>query len=416
MKTRSVMRRHQQHYHHHRERQSVRRRVATACRMVQSCGIPVVRVTRPLGLSERTVRRWRHPEHLLRLAPCGRPPRAASREERNMVYRFLKERGATTPLAALRAQFPELRRAELAELLGRFRRVCRRRAQRRQSRLQWRRPGAVWAADFKERREPLEGRYGWLLSIKDLGSGCQLAWEPLVDATAEAVQDVYRRLFAEHGPPLVLKTDNGGQFKADTTKELLAQWRVLPLFSPKRHPQYNGGVERANGQLAGYQEAVAQFHRRPAGPTCDDAERARLLANELAHPCGWRGPTAGQLWDHRAPIAPQERDAFMTDVEAGRAQARAHWNFAPHIALNHYQAAAVDRRAIRDALVRHDLLTIHSRRQKRTTSRMPAAKSAGTIEATQQALAPPMVGSALDLRQRALALVRYLVRGGPFLR
>ena len=36
-------------------------------------------------------------------------------------------------------------------------------------------PGEVWAADFKERREPLEGRYGWNLSIKDVRTGCQLA-------------------------------------------------------------------------------------------------------------------------------------------------------------------------------------------------------------------------------------------------
>lgn len=146
---------------------------------------------------------------------------------------------------AVRAAFPHLRRVDLVELLRRFRRLARRRAQRHQSRLEWRRPGAVWAADFKERREPLEGRYGWILSIKDLGSGFQLAWQPLVEATAYEVQAIYAELFAEHGPPLVMKSDNGGQFKADETKGLLAEHRVIPLYSPKRHPQYNGGVERA---------------------------------------------------------------------------------------------------------------------------------------------------------------------------
>ena len=250
------MRRDQERRHQHRrsDQQSARRRVAATCQAVQTCGVPVVHVTRPLGLSARTVRRWRQSANVFSPAQCGRPPRYATREERNRVYRFLKERGATTPLAALRAEFPQLRRADLLDLLRRFRRVARRRAQLRQSRLQWRRAGAVWAADFKERREPLEGRYGWILSIKDLGSGFQLAWEPLIEATAAAVQAVYTRLFEDHGPPLVLKSDNGGQFKADQTKDLLAEYRVLPLYSPKRHPQYNGGVERANGQLAAYQE------------------------------------------------------------------------------------------------------------------------------------------------------------------
>jgi hypothetical protein len=103
---------------------------------------------------------------------------------------------------------------------------------------------------------------------------------------------------------------------------------------------------------------------------------------------------------------------------------------------------------IRDALVEHDLLIIHPRRPRgRVESRRPpsdsasqrtraagtpaqssavpqkvraasvhAHRSAGTIGATQRELAPPTVGGAADLRQRVLALVRYLFRGGPFLR
>ena len=189
--------------------------------------------------------------------------------------------------------------------------------------------GTVWAADFKERREPLEGRYGWILSIKDLGSGFQLAWQPLVEATAIAVQAVYADLFNRHGPPLVMKSDNGGQFKADETKGLLAEYHVIPLYSPKRHPQYNGGVERANGQLASYTEALARHHDRPAGPTCDDARRVRQLANDLARPQGWQGPTARQLWLERQPITFHERNAFGATVCRQRAVVRAQWQLSP---------------------------------------------------------------------------------------
>jgi hypothetical protein len=56
----------------------------------------------------------------------------------------------------VRAAFPQVRRADLQELAVRFHRICRRKARRYQSRLQWRRPGTVWAADFKERREPID--------------------------------------------------------------------------------------------------------------------------------------------------------------------------------------------------------------------------------------------------------------------
>ncbi len=357
-----------QKHQRHRERRAAeawaRCQVAAVCDAVQTCGVPVVHVTRRLGLSERTVRRWRRQGHK-QAARRGRPPLPATRDERCAVYRFLKQRGPSTPLAAVRVEFPTLRVADLRSMLKRYRRLMRRKALRRQSRLEWRRAGAVWAADFKERREPLEGRYGWILSIKDLGSGSQLAWQPLVQATAECVQEVYAQLFAQHGPPLVLKSDNGGQFKADDTKALLAEYHVLPLYSPKRRPAYNGGVERANGQVASYQEAIAAHHQRPAGPTCDDAEAARQMANDLSRPHGWQGPTARQLFAERVPLTFDEREAFLATVEAGRVQACAHWNLPLNEELSHYVQAAVDRRAIRDALVAHGLLVIHPKRKRR---------------------------------------------------
>lgn len=418
MKRRQVQR---QHLDRRVVEQSARCQVVAACQHVAARGVPAIQVTRHLALSDRTVRRWRQPDKQWPVAPRGRPPQCASREDRNLVYQFLKERGAATPLVAVRAAFPDLRRADLAEVLRRFRRVMRRRAQRHQSRLEWRRPGAVWAADFKERREPLEGRYGWILSIKDLGSGFQLAWQPLVEATAAEVQAIYAELFAEHGPPLVMKTDNGGQFKADDTKALLAEHRVIPLYSPKRHPQYNGGVERANGQFACYQEALAQHYNRPAGPTCDDAENARQLGNELAHPRGWQGPNARELWDERAPLTPQERDAFWATLSERRAVVRAQWEFTPDVELTHYPASAVDRRAVRDALLAHDLLKIHPRRKRGQHGHASSPESAhtlagaGTID-THRVIASSTVGEAPDLGQRLLTLARYLFRGGPFLR
>ena len=117
--------------------------------------------------------------------------------------------------------------------------------------------------------------------MKDLASRCQLAWLPLPEATGRVVQEAYLRLFEKHGPPLVLKSDNVGPFRDDGTKQLLAEHRVIPLYNPRRRPAYNGGVERANGQLASYQEAVAAAQGREGLPTCDDAEEARQLANDL---------------------------------------------------------------------------------------------------------------------------------------
>jgi hypothetical protein len=151
---------------------------------------------------------------------CVDRARPASRAERNAVFQFLRVRGAEAPLATLRAAFPDIRRVELQDMLQRYRRVQRRKAQRQQSRLEWRQPGTVWAADFKQRREPIEGRYGWILAVKDLVSRYQLAWLPVEEATAEVVQATYAQLCVEHGPPLVMRSDNGGPFQADSTTRL----------------------------------------------------------------------------------------------------------------------------------------------------------------------------------------------------
>jgi transposase InsO family protein len=370
-----------------------RLRVVAACGAVQEHGVPVVHVTRILAVSERTTRRWRQAGAMLPLAARGRPPRPASRDERNAVYRFLRERGPETPLACLRATFRGVCRAELQNLLVRYQRLERRKAQRYQSRLKWREAGTVWAADFKERREPLEGHYAWILAVKDLASRYQLAWLPVEEATAEIVQATYARLFAEHGPPLVLKTDNGGPFKADSTKRLLIDHSVTPLFNPRRRPSYNGGIERANLQLDSYQEAHAKSHGRPGMPTCEDANGARHLANESARPEGWRGPTASELWMLRNPITVEQRTKFLAAVSERRLATRAQFHLTPEEPVNHYVEAAIDRRAVRDVLVDEELLCIEPRRRKhgvRQSDVAPAQRDrcAGRIEPSCVAPSP----------------------------
>jgi len=398
---------------------TVRGDVVAACRAVQARGVPVAAVIRHLHLSERTVRHWRAQQPTWRPARRGRRPYWASREQRNEVYQFLRARGVSTSLAAVRAAFPKLRVEDLRDLLRRFRRVQRRKAQRRRSRLEWLRPGTVWAADFKEYGEPLEGRYGSILSVKDLASRYQLAWLPVEVADGKLVRAVYARLFAEHGVPQVLKMDNGGPFRDDDTKRLLAEYGVVPLFSPKRQPWYNGGVERANGQLADYQEAVAEFRGRRAGPTREDAETARHLANDLARPHGWLGPTAGQLWAAREPIAAAARPAFLATVAAHRGEVRAEWQFAVDAELTHDEAAAVDRHAVRDALLEHGLLRIHPRRRRKPQAAAPllvtATASAGILELAMHAVPPTVVGAA-DSRPQVAAGVNVTEQEAHLLR
>jgi hypothetical protein len=131
------------------------------------------------------------------------------------------------------------------------------------------------------------------------------------------------------------------------------------------------------------------------------------LANVSTRPEGWRGPTAGELWNRRAPPAACQRAEFLAAVTERRSAVRGEFGFAVTESSNHYAQAAVDRRAVRDALVAHDLHRIQPRRRKRgakTAGKLPnsheialtlpqAARGAGTIQRARVA-PPPIVGGA----------------------
>jgi len=88
-----------------------------------------------------------------------------------------------------------------AVTLRRFRRVWQHQNQRLIHRLRWRRPGTVWAVDHLQPDRPIDGKYPHALSVRDLASHDQLAWEPVPDADAETTIAVLASLFWEHGPP-----------------------------------------------------------------------------------------------------------------------------------------------------------------------------------------------------------------------
>jgi len=274
-----------------------------------------------LGLTPRTLRAWRQASASgeLQARPRGRPLAACDVPTRNQVIRFLhRVTGPSIGVPALRALFPTVPRCLLEDLLRRYRRVWRRRYLQQGFRLTWHRPGTVWAMDFVQPPYPIDGVFPYLLAVRDLASHCQLAWRPVGGQTAADVLPVLRELFRDHGPPLVLKNDNGSAFVAQVTRAAMRQTPVAQLFSPPRQPQYNGSLERSNGVLQTYthQQAVSEGH--PFRWTCEDVEQARQLANTISRPWGHRGPSPGEAWQQRRPIGDHERAAFLSTWEEQR--------------------------------------------------------------------------------------------------
>ena len=110
--------------------------------------------------------------------PLGRPCLRAPRGLRNEVIALLDELGPATGVPTLRACFPTLARAELQDIVRRYRRVWRKRNQQALRVLHWQVPGAVWAMDFSQATYRVEGKDRYLLAVRDLATGQQLLWWP----------------------------------------------------------------------------------------------------------------------------------------------------------------------------------------------------------------------------------------------
>jgi transposase InsO family protein len=277
-------------------------------------------VARLFRLPGRTLRHWCCKRlHISKIAlPLGRPVERSSREVRNTVIHFLDEVGPQVGVPTLRDCFPSMSRSELADLLRRYRRVWRMRNKVPLRVLHWLVPGRVWAIDFSGPLPAIDGRYSYLLAVRDLATGRQLLWQPAEAATAEVARDALATLFAEHGAPLVLKRDNGSAFIAGVTEELLEAYGVVGLFSPPYWPRYNGAVEAGIGSLKGRTEARAARVGHPGYWTWDDVEAARSEANVWARPFGPTGPSPDEAWSSRTPITSEERAAFRASVKTFR--------------------------------------------------------------------------------------------------
>lgn len=277
-----------------------------------------------LDLSPRTLRDWRHDQQQPGpLVLRGRPVLHSSRDERNGVIHLIDELGPAVGVPTLRGCFPHMLRAELDDLLTRYRRVWRQRHREPLRVLHWHQPGRVWAIDYTGPLTPIEERCPYLLAVRDLASGRQLLWLPTEEATGRVAAGALSALFLLHGAPLVLKCDNGSPFPSGTVCQLNHDFHVQMLFSPPRMPRYNGAVEAGIGSLKTRTEHQAARHGRPGQWTFDDLAAALLEANATARPRGATQPTPDESWAARSLVSADERSRFAAAVDRQRSAADA---------------------------------------------------------------------------------------------
>ena len=160
----------------------------------------------------------------------------------------------------LRRVIPDLPRNAAAAYVRRAKAVLARRRRRNWRRLTWHVPGAVWATDGTWMHRPVDGRSRRALIVVELHSRRVLALQSVPGERASAVIALLERLIGVHGPPLVLKADNGSAFIAACVARFCRRHGITLMHSPVRRPRWNGTCE-VSGRWA-KRTALAAMARR----------------------------------------------------------------------------------------------------------------------------------------------------------
>jgi hypothetical protein len=342
--------------------QVVRRRAVECADRLTEAGRSHVEAAQRLGVKPRTLRCWRDACRAETPLPLlGRPLTRVEPAQRQIVTSWLDQVGPGVGVPTLRLQFPGLARAAVADLITDYRGRWRAENRRSLHVLHWLRAGTVWAMDFAQAPRLIDGRYQYALAVRDLASGQQLLWQPVMTPTAEVVLAELDLLFALYGAPWVLKTDNGSAFIAEVVRWYLQRCAVYQLFSPPLAPAYNGSIEASIGSMKRRTQQHSELADHGGIWTSIDLNRARIEANTTARPRRLHGLTPQQAWDARPPLNADQRQRFDATVAQRQLEARTERGLTADEPLTRAEQAAVDRAAFSRALVAHDLLLFRRR-------------------------------------------------------
>ena len=252
--------------------------------------------------------------------------------------------------------------------------------------------------DHSEATQLIDGQYDQVFAVRDLGSHRQLTWSAVSSTAAEEASEVLENLFVTHGPPLVMKSDQGSAFVSQLMRELLQKWHVTPLFSPKRLPQYNGALERSNSTNKTYthQQAVTEGH--PCFWTSENLAAAQELANTITRPWGHEGPSPNEAWQQRTPVTSEERHALQDELTKQRLAARHELGLSELQELTPLQQDRLERRAISAALEALGYLSKHAvRRSPRKAKRPKRAPLQRALKQQREQAAPADTADRDDL-------------------
>jgi len=259
--------------------------VTTLDRVKQQVRWPYRHLCESVGLPYASLRRWKHrlaqgEPALFKPGPHKVGPLRL--EELHMDLCCLKHGRQRSPgFGRLYRQYQDqISRRDLRALMRAVRRELDQQRQAELRHITWQVPGLVWSLDDAELARFAHHKL-YLHQVQDLAS--RYKFTPWVgeQILGETVALHREQLFLQHGPPLVLKRDNGSALNQQSVEEVLARYRVIPLNSPPYYPPYNGGMECAVREL---KTPLVEKILTSGSPVPSEVQAwAEVLAHELNH-------------------------------------------------------------------------------------------------------------------------------------
>ncbi len=116
--------------------------------------------------------------------------------------------------------------------------------------------------DFIGPITPSTNGYKYVCCVTDLFTGYVTAW-PARDAKARTfAEDFITHMVIPGNTPRAIRHDRGRTFENATVRHLLYVLYVRDIHSSGYHPQFNGAVERTNGQFAQLMRTMPEYRRK----------------------------------------------------------------------------------------------------------------------------------------------------------
>jgi transposase InsO family protein len=138
-------------------------------------------------------------------------------------------------------------RSKLNELIAEVREEIKTKRSENMTHITWMCPHMVWSMD--DFQYIFKGIKFYVHQVQDLTS--KYKFDPIVSAEpvkGEEVAGNLKKLFKQYGAPLFMKRDNGSNLNHSAVIDILQEFRVIPLNNPAYYPQFNGSMERAQGE------------------------------------------------------------------------------------------------------------------------------------------------------------------------